>query len=345
MNYYNENDKQAAQWLRNLIQDGMLPQGDVDERSIEDVCASDLKGFTQHHFFAGIGGWSEALRLAGWQANQPVWTGSCPCQSFSSAGQQKGFDDPRHLWPVWFKLIEECRPPVIFGEQVAAAIKHGWLDLVQNDLERENYACGALVLPACSVGAPQKRDRLWFMAYRIGKGLEGWESVKRTSKQSVGARGLAGGLANSHLYSNREKVVKGNGSAQAMESLIGEEDCSPGLFRRASIDGCSVGNSASRACSQEPDTSQESQREAGGSGLFINSELSNDHWATAGFWGDADWILCTDGAARPVEPRTLPLADGVQGRMVKIRGYGNAIVPQVAAEVIKAGLAYLLQKK
>jgi DNA (cytosine-5)-methyltransferase 1 len=164
MNYYNEFDPYAAQWLRNLIDAGHIARGEVDTRSIKDVRASDLTGFVQCHFFAGLGGWSHALRLARWPEDRPVWTGSCPCQPFSAAGTQKGTADDRHLWPVWFNLIRECRPDVIFGEQVEAAINHGWLDLVQSDLEREGYACGAVGIPAAGVGAPHIRQRLWFVA-------------------------------------------------------------------------------------------------------------------------------------------------------------------------------------
>ena len=164
MNYYNEFDPYAAQWLRNLMEAGHIPQGEVDSRSIKDVRASDLTGFVQCHFFAGLGGWSHALRLAGWPEDRPVWTGSCPCQPFSAAGTQKGTADDRHLWPTWFNLIRERRPDVIFGEQVEAAINHGWLDLVQSDLEGEGYACGAVGIPAGGVGAPHIRQRLWFVA-------------------------------------------------------------------------------------------------------------------------------------------------------------------------------------
>lgn len=83
--YYNEHDPYAAQWLRNLIFADLIAPGDVDERSIADVKADDLKSYTQCHFFAGLGGWSYALRLAGWDDFRPVWTGSCPCQPFSVA--------------------------------------------------------------------------------------------------------------------------------------------------------------------------------------------------------------------------------------------------------------------
>ncbi|KKM06916.1 hypothetical protein LCGC14_1739110, partial [marine sediment metagenome] len=77
--FYNDNDKFCAQWLRNLIAAGHLPPGDVDERGIEELTGDDLKGYTQVHLFAGIGGWPYGLRLAGWPDDRPVWTASCPC--------------------------------------------------------------------------------------------------------------------------------------------------------------------------------------------------------------------------------------------------------------------------
>src|SRR5690242_15057774 len=162
--YYNEIDPYAAQWLRNLIQAGQIAPGDVDERSIVDVRADDLRGYTQCHFFAGIGGWSYALRLAGWPDDRPVWTGSCPCQPFSAAGKRAGFDDTRHLWPAWFRLIRECAPPVVFGEQVASKDGVAWLDTVSTDLEAAGYAFGAADIPAAGVTAPHIRQRLFFVA-------------------------------------------------------------------------------------------------------------------------------------------------------------------------------------
>lgn len=163
--YYNEWEPYPAQWLRNLIKGGLIADGEVDERSIKDVKADDLKNFTQCHFFAGIGGWSGALRLAGWPDERPVWTGSCPCQPFSVAGSHKGKEDDRHLWPQWMHHIRECNPSTIFGEQVTGAIAHGWFDDVVEGLEKEGYAVGAAVIPACGVGAPHRRERLWFVAH------------------------------------------------------------------------------------------------------------------------------------------------------------------------------------
>lgn len=167
--YYNEIDPYAAQWLRNLISAGHIAPGDVDERSIVDVRPDDLAGYTQCHFFAGIGGWSYAARLAGFPDERPLWTGSCPCQPWSRVGRSEGFDSDKHLWPSWFRLIAGLRPPVLMGEQVATAAGRGWWDQVAADLDRAAYASRAVNLRALSVGAPHERRRLWFVAHAVGE--------------------------------------------------------------------------------------------------------------------------------------------------------------------------------
>lgn len=162
--YYNEIEPFAAEWLRNLIAAGLIADGDVDTRSIEDVKPDDLKQYTQCHFFAGIGVWSYALRKAGWADDKHVWTGSCPCQPFSASGKGDGFTDERHLWPALFHLISECRPDVIFGEQVASKGGLAWLDLVQTDLEAKDYTTTAVDLCAAGFGSPHIRQRLYWVA-------------------------------------------------------------------------------------------------------------------------------------------------------------------------------------
>ena len=171
--YYNEIDPYAADWLRNLIKSGHIADGVVDERSISDVRPNELQEFTQCHFFAGIGIWSHALRSAGWDDERPVWTGSCPCQPFSQSGTRKGVLDERHLWPHWHHLIAECRPSTIFGEQVASKDGLGWLDLVQADMEGEDYAFGAFDMCSAGFGAPHIRQRLWFVADSGDTGSQG----------------------------------------------------------------------------------------------------------------------------------------------------------------------------
>ncbi len=162
--YYNEIDLHAAQHLRNLIDAGHIAPGVVDTRSIEDVTPNDLIGFNQCHFFAGIGGWSLALRRAGWPDSRPAWTASCPCQPFSAAGKGLGFADERHLWPSAHWLVGQRRPVVVFGEQSGSADANDWIDLVQADVEALGYAFGAVAFPSASVGAPHQRDRAYWVA-------------------------------------------------------------------------------------------------------------------------------------------------------------------------------------
>lgn len=242
MNYYNENDPKAAAWLRELIKEGHISEGVVDERSILDVLPSDLHGYQQCHFFAGIGGWSYALRLAGVPDDEPVWTGSCPCQPFSNAGLQLGTSDARHLWPVFFNLIRQCGPATVFGEQVASKAGRAWLAGVFADLENMAYAAAGADLCAAGVGAPHIRQRLWWVANSTGNRTRNNESkcIGRTTTVS-------------QSYSEKTETV--------------------------------------------------------------------------------DFI---DGTRRRIEPGTFPLAHGIPGRVGLLRGYGNAIVPQVAAEFISA---------
>jgi DNA (cytosine-5)-methyltransferase 1 len=162
--YYNEHDPFAAAWLRALIAAGEIAAGEVDERSIAVVHPDDVREFAQCHWFAGIGGWSYALRLAGWPDDRPVWTGSCPCQPFSVNGRGQGDESADHLWPLWYPLVCECRPPTVFGEQVASLAGLSWYDAVASDLEDTGYAVAAADLCAASVGALHIRQRLWWVA-------------------------------------------------------------------------------------------------------------------------------------------------------------------------------------
>ncbi len=296
--YYNEIDPYAAQWLRNLILRGHLPRSDVDARSISELHSDDLQGFTQCHFFAGIGGWAIALRMACWPDDRPVWTGSCPCQPFSSAGKQEGNADERHLWPIWFRLIRECKPPTVFGEQVASAIAHEWLDETAHDLESEGYAFAAAVLPGCSVGAPHRRDRLWFVADTAGQQV----GTARQPRQCQ------------HVAHSPQQLLNRGG-------LTGESR------GNESTNGHDVGGTCCTELEIQmlPDASSEN----GGYERPRIVPESHRGW-------EGEWLLCPDGKSRPVKPGIRLLANGVPARVGRLRAYGNAVVPQVAAEVISA---------
>lgn len=370
--YYNEWDAKTAAWLRELIRRGHLPDGIVDERSITEVAPEDLRGFRQWHFFAGIGGWPLALKLAGWPAYAPVCTGSPPCQPFSVAGKRGGRDDSRHLAPAFLDLIAELRPPVIFGEQVSAAIKELWLDALFVELEDEGYTCASAVLPACSVGAPHKRDRLFFgaidLADLVSDGLErrlrGWADPEwQTIRRPAGRGGATGDLPNAeHLQRPQPMsglraggVVPGGRDEEAyppaghrgdVRMANGDDDRQQSGTRGGGRSGPSgsVDDPGRRGSSRQlPDTA-DSTGLAGVEGAVIG-ELPGGHgevYACSGLpdqdhgaWSNADWLLCRDGNFRPVESGTFPLANGVPARVVRLRGYGNAIVPQVAAQFIR----------
>lgn len=241
--YYNEIEPQAAAWLQSLMDADAIPLGHIDTRSIEDVTPNDLRGFIQCHFFAGIGGWAYALDLAGWPRGRPVWTGSCPCQPFSAAGKGAGFEDERHLWPAWQHLIAQCRPPVIFGEQVASKAVDPWIDLVHADLEGLGYAFGCVPFPAAGVGAPHIRDRSYWAASNSDADIPGLQGS------------VWGGLAGPENASSAWRSIERVHTARTWSSWLSE------------------------------------------SGIG-------------------------------------PLADGLPARVGRLRGYGNAIVPQQAAEFI-----------
>ncbi|HGN2751850.1 TPA: DNA cytosine methyltransferase [Pseudomonas aeruginosa] len=299
--YYNEIDPYAAQWLRNLIAAGHIAPGDVDERSIEDVHPDDLKHYTQCHFFAGIGVWSLALRRAGWPDDRPVWTGSCPCQPFSSAGEGSGFDDPRHLWPHFAWLIRQRRPGEVLGEQVASKDAEPWLDLVQADLEAMEYAFGAIAFPSAGIGAPHIRDRTYWVANAMRPRLfPGSLSGIYRGEESPGSRdgeperpGAIGGMANT-IMPERSDGQSGIGFVDDPQGRLEGAATSAGLRS-----DCSPGQ--------------------------VN-----------GLWADADWLLCRDGKWRPVEPGTFPLADGTSSRVGRLRAYGNAINAEAATQFIAA---------
>ena len=301
--FYNEIDPFAAEWLRNLIAAGHIAPGIVDERSIVELDPDELRGFTECHFFAGIGVWSYALRLAGWPDDRPVWTGSAPCQPFSAAGSRRGHEDERHLWPAWHRLIRECRPATVFGEQVASRDGLAWLDLVLAGLEDDDYAVAAADLPAAGVGAPHIRQRLYFVAHDNRDGCAQ--------------------LGEARLHGRRP-------GACGCESDSGNAD---GQLRD-DASGCG------EACGVAPgDAASSGPQRRGPAGRARPGRQGSafERAGTASFWRGAEWIACRDGKARPAQPGIFPLAHGYSGPRVGIlRAAGNALVAPLAAAFIRA---------
>ncbi|PCJ95919.1 MAG: DNA cytosine methyltransferase [Hyphomicrobiales bacterium] len=373
--YYNENDPFAAQWLRNLISAGHIAPGDVDERDIRDVRPTDLVRYTQCHFFAGIGVWSYALRLAGWPDDRPVWTGSCPCPPFSAAGKGSQCPscggrsclahplvtagwicldcrdvwagDDRHLLPEFERLIGQCGPPTVFGEQVASKDGRAWFYTLRAVMERMGFAIGSADLCAAGVGSPNIRQRIFFTAHNLQPAAS-WLGHANSPRTTVG-------ISEQEEWQKGLSKVDDNGS----DRLFRPEPGRPSVVRLANrdSDGCDQTrecSTSSRNDGLERDSAvsgvasthiiernigtglRDSEPGKFGRNEFADSSLDRRPSPTNGFWRDADWLFCRDGKWRPVEPGTFPLVAKSANRVGRLRGYGNAINAQVAKTFIEA---------
>lgn len=185
--YYNENDPFCVEWLKNLMINGLIPRGVIDNRDIKEVRPKDIKEFDQCHFFAGIGGWAIALKDFDFSnTHKKVWTGSVPCQPFSVMSSNfKNIEerkrDERNLWPYFFQLIQKRRPAIVFGEQVAGKFGLDWFENVRNEMENATYKVAAADLCASSIGAPHIRQRIYWGAISFSDALS-FEFKRRIQK-------------------------------------------------------------------------------------------------------------------------------------------------------------------
>lgn len=333
--FYNDFDKPACEWLSELCRRGLIADGVVHHGSIKDIKPEQLAAYRRVHLFAGIGGWELALQLAGFPDDAEVWTGSCPCQPYSSAGKRKGNDDERNLWPEMFRLVDARRPELVFGEQVASAIGHGWLDGVFADLEGIGYTCGAVVLGAHSVGAPHMRQRLWWVADATGgHAIAEWK--QRGGQQRLLSKGSGDcRLVNAKPLSARTREQgqqRCSGSGRNRLAVPGEGCGIPNLLRTGLE---TVVSQQAGYCATGSET-HGGVGHAGANGAVESNRAHADAIEGTSAWADAGCIPCGDGKTRRLEPSISPLVDGVPARVVRLRGYGNAIVPQVAASFITA---------
>jgi DNA (cytosine-5)-methyltransferase 1 len=326
VNYYNDNDSFSVKWLKALIAEGLIPEGDVDDRSITEIKPSELDGYTQCHFFAGIGGWPYALRLSGWPEDMPVWTGSCPCQPFSVAGQGKGIKDERHLWPAFRWLIAQKRPATIFGEQVASSDGREWLSGVRLDLETMGYEVGAADLCAAGVGAPHIRQRLFWVAdskhaqRRPSNTAGNQHNRKNTGREKKAGRPTACGTIDHGLgITNSARPQQGSKTAKGTRHRYSSK---PACFWSNSIPIPCADGKWRRVPGRVADSTSKGLE--GTTGAVLQGRGRGSTWDSS------------EEHHLEIEPLLFPLADGLPNRVGALRGAGNAIVPQVAAEFIKA---------
>ena len=308
---FNELDPVACAVLRHCY------EGNVLERSIKDLKSEDVAGYERVHFFAGAGLWEVACEIAGWVG--PIWTGSCPCQPFSVAGKGAGTDDPRHLWPDMFRLIDGCRPRICVGEQVGGKAGYGWLDGVRADLESIGYACWAVDIPACAIDAPHRRNRIYWVAVADADGGDaGAERQQRGREQRLHPQDR--GHLRAAPDDQRPEIAMANANRRGYRGRA--QDALGGAQRRDAAERIDV---------------EHAEGERWGEGR-PEHELRRGRDAAAGanFWSGAEWLRCADGKARRSKPGIRLLVDGMAGRADLWRLAGNSIVPQLAAEVLVA---------
>lgn len=342
--FYNEPDPYAAAWLENLIAAGHIAPGVVDRRPIQEIEAFELAGFTQCHFFAGIGIWSHALRRAGWSDDRPIWTGSCPCQPFSAAGQRKGISDERHLWPYWHQLIDQRRPAIIVGEQVASKDGLGWFDLVSTDMEVSDYAVAAADLCAAGFQQAHIRQRLYFvgLADDAGERCHRGENSTKSGRWNGSENGGGVERLAHHHHHPRLEGRREPGSESSDQLPPGADGLVGRLAERGSSagDGSSARSGADGGVEYSNQSSQHGRapsREQSVCNLGDGTDQKSDSGNSgqiASRWLDVDWLLCRnpDGEPswRPVEAGTFPLAHGIASRMGKLRAFGNGLDEETA---------------
>lgn len=361
--YYNEIDKNACAWLAENMRRGLIPFGDIDDRSIELVQPGDVAGYVACHYFAGIGGWAYAARIARWPDERPIWTGSCPCQPFSRAGKRRGTADRRHLWPHLFRLISACRPPAIMGEQVAQAAGWNWFNGVSTDLAREAYQCRGVGLCSCAVDSPDERERIYWCAVADGSDSNaGRRKLQRPGESSsahgkwppgefTGYHGSFGPMVDDASQRRGEGGPipvflrrRGTSSSPNAPDLTLGNSNGQGLSKR---EGIAIDARPEREAAERTDDPAERQQPMGNDDHHGKLEQEG---SVAGSWGrpgdpdvrngswyaDHEWIECHDGKKRRAQPGTSMLAARLPGRIPLWRGFGGSVNAQVAAEVIRA---------
>ena len=226
-----------------------------------------------------------------------------PCQPFSVAGKQRGEEDDRHIWPEIFTIIQAKRPTWIVCENVYGHISMG-LDTVLSDLETEGYSCQPFIVPACAVNAPHRRDRLWIVAHTNSHGKpNGSINEEKRSRQLVGD-------------TENDRCNRGSASArrEGAQNKQVEQFSVRGKLSRSSENVAYTDNKRSQG------------RLSGGK----DEERQSEHGPTR----------CSSAAHRQpteewwaAEPSVGRVANGIPKRVDRLKGLGNAIVPQIAMQI------------
>jgi len=329
MAYYNEIDPFCCEVLRARIADGRLPSGQVDGRDVREVQPDEIPA-GQVHLFAGIGGFAYAARLAGLPDDFDIWTAGFPCQDISTAGKGAGLSGTRS--GLFFEIVRflrgvERRPAWVLLENVPALRTRGF-DRVADEMEAVGYTVGQVVVGAWAVGAPHKRDRVWIVCGLVHS------AVKRLGRGGADGPGESAGLLGAGLESDGRLLANPRCKYGRTRGEVAGEHEAAGRNPPCSIDAersCTVADATGFRCTQHPERKYQAPP-----GERRLQELGSG-WPSRPGEPQHEWE-----AARLLELPLGGLVDGIPARLVRhanresLKAYGNSVVPQVAAEVMKA---------
>ncbi len=296
-----------------------------------------------------------------------IITGGFPCQPFSVAGKQAGTDDDRHLWPVMFRIIQELTPRWVIGENVKGLtnIQDGVVfETVCSDLEGAGYEVRAFNIPAAGVGAPHRRERIWIVAHAkrfneskpIGRSDETSRGIQEEHRQNDGSARLTSRTSSIRQSNNgHEDMEDSRRTLQSRTELreTNEDEVREGYANQHQRSGSpSESNVADTYARLSNGTYEEVQSRgqtfntsSEGSTDVANTKSSNrhDNEAVTRDGGSPTQEVFGDGGSVPgestwwhTEPDVGRVAHGVPGRVYRLKGLGNSIVPKIAEEIGRA---------
>jgi DNA (cytosine-5)-methyltransferase 1 len=264
-----------------------------------------------------------------------ILTGGFPCQPYSQAGQRKGKEDERHLWPQMLRAIREIKPKYIVGENVFGLLNwNGGMvfDEVHSDLELEGYEVQAVVIPAAAVNAPHGRDRVWFVAYSIDNrhNPERNEASEKNGisgkhREEMDTREFDRTIISRDVTNTQFKSTGSDGGTNDETQGNIRRGNEGDVFRTFCSDG-DVANSNSTPTQCGNCEATERREDKGGRIEPFGFNMEWEKFPTQS-------PICGGDDGLPTE------LDGItfsKWRNESIKAYGNAIVPQVAYQIFKA---------